>query len=152
MVGSGGPALWAWGGVRKEGGLWSGLAVTYSPASWDAVPSAAVRLTAEFGMGSGVSRSLWPPDRIRAPLNIRFQVLHTMGSCMPSSSGGGRLCALPVTGSDQAYWTISTGQLSALLRLHLRPIDVVVCHGPQGDLVLRGASRLDAFSGYPVRT
>src|SRR3712207_8960330 len=47
--------------------------------------------------------------------------------------------------SDQAYWTISTGQLSALLRLHPRPIDVVVCHGPQGDLVLRGASRLDAF-------
>ena len=60
--------------------------------------------------------------------------------------------ALPVTGSDQAYWTISTGQLSALLRLHPRPIDVVVCHGPQGDLVLRGASRLDAFSGYPVRS
>jgi len=39
-----------------------------------------------------------------------------------------------------------------LLRLHLRPIDVVVYHGPQGYLVLRGASRLDAFSGYPVRT
>jgi hypothetical protein len=33
----------------------SGLAVTYSPASWDAVPSAPRRLTAEFGMGSGVS-------------------------------------------------------------------------------------------------
>ena len=56
--------------VRKEGGSWSGLAVTYSPASWDAVPSAAVRLTAEFGMGSGVSRSLWPPDRIRAPASL----------------------------------------------------------------------------------
>ena len=41
--------------------------MTYSPASWDAVPSAATRLTAEFGMGSGVSRSLWPPDRIKAP-------------------------------------------------------------------------------------
>jgi hypothetical protein len=53
---------------------------------------------------------------------------------------------------DQAYRAISTGQLNALLRLHLRPIDVVVFHGPQGDLVLRGASRLDAFSGYPVRT
>ena len=60
--------------------------------------------------------------------------------------------SLPVTGSDQAYWTISTGRLSALLRVHPRPIDVVVCHGPQGDLVLRGASRLDAFSGYPVRS
>ena len=45
-----------------------------------AVPSAVARLTAEFGMGSGVSRSLWPPDRIRAPLNIRFQVVaHVLG-------------------------------------------------------------------------
>lgn len=59
---------------------------------------------------------------------------------------------LAVTGSNQAYRTISTGQLNALLHLHLRPIDVVVFHGPQGYLVLRGASRLDAFSGYPVRT
>lgn len=59
---------------------------------------------------------------------------------------------LSVTGSNQAYRAISTGQLNALLRLHLRPIDVVVFHGPQGYLVLRGASRLDAFSGYPVRS
>ena len=59
---------------------------------------------------------------------------------------------LTITGSNQAYRAISTGQLNALLRLHLRPIDVVVYHGPQGYLVLRGASRLDAFSGYPVRS
>ena len=63
---------------------------------------------------------------------------------------GGR--PLPSTGSNQAYRAISTGQLNALLRLHLRPIDVVVYHGPQGYLVSRGASRLDAFSGYPVRS
>ena len=60
--------------------------------------------------------------------------------------------SLTSTGSNQAYRTISTGQLNALLRLHLRPIDVVVYDGPQGYLVLRGASRLDAFSGYPVRS
>ena len=59
---------------------------------------------------------------------------------------------LASTGSNQAYRAISTGQLNALLRLHLRPIDVVVCHGPQGYLVSRGASRLDAFSGYPFRS
>jgi hypothetical protein len=47
---------------------------------------------------------------------------------------------------------IRTARLSALLRLHLRPIDVVVYHGPRGDLVWREVSRLDAFSGYPVRT
>jgi len=35
---------------------------------------------------------------------------------------------------------------------HLRPIDVVVFHGSRRDLVLRRVSRLDAFSGYPVRT
>ena len=55
-------------------------------------------------------------------------------------------------GSNQAYRAISTGQLSSSHCLHLRPIDVVVFHGSQGDLVLRGASRLDAFSGYPVRS
>ncbi len=69
----------------------------------------------------------------------------TQGWCMLWS-------CLSITGSNQAYRAISTGQLNALLRLHLRPIDVVVFHGPQGDLVLRGASRLDAFSGYPVRS
>jgi hypothetical protein len=47
---------------------------------------------------------------------------------------------------------ISTGQLHGLLRVHLRPIDVVVFHGSRRDLVLRRVSRLDAFSGYPVRT
>jgi hypothetical protein len=31
--------------------------------------------------------------------------------------------------SDQADRAISTGQLNALLRLHIRPIDVVVYHG-----------------------
>ena len=60
--------------------------------------------------------------------------------------------SLASTGSNQAYRTISTSQLSALPHLHLWPIDVVVYHGPQGYLVLRGASRLDAFSGYPVRS
>ncbi len=60
--------------------------------------------------------------------------------------------SLAITGSNQAYRAISTGQLNMLPCLHLRPIDVVVYHGPQGYLVLRGASRLDAFSGYPVRS
>ena len=59
---------------------------------------------------------------------------------------------LAFSGSNQAYRAISTSQLKALPLLHLWPIDVVVFHGPQGDLVLKGASRLDAFSGYPVRT
>ena len=60
--------------------------------------------------------------------------------------------SLATSGSNQAYRAISTGQLNALLHLHLRPIDEMVYLGPQGYLVLRGASRLDAFSGYPVRS
>ena len=36
------------------------------------------------------------------------------------------------TGSNQAKRAISTGQLNALPRLHLRPIEVVVFHCPSG--------------------
>jgi hypothetical protein len=53
--------------------------------------------------------------------------------------------------------TISTGLLNTLLRLHIQPINLVVFQGPyslegMGELILRRASRLDAFSGYPIQT
>ena len=54
--------------------------------------------------------------------------------------------------SVQADRAISTGKLHTLLRFHTRPINVVVFHGSQGEIVSRWVSRLDAFSGYPVRT
>ena len=51
---------------------------------------------------------------------------------------------------------ISDSQLRKLLPLHLCPIYLVVFKGSyffrMGDLISRGASRLDAFSVYPVRT
>ena len=52
---------------------------------------------------------------------------------------------------------VSTGQLSTLPCLHPRPIDLVVFQEPSsrkgtGDLVLKGVSRLYAFSVYPGRT
>ena len=52
---------------------------------------------------------------------------------------------------------ISTGQLHLFLGFHVRPINPVVYWGPYqvnpvGDLILKQASRLDAFSGYPSRT
>ncbi len=46
-------------------------------------------------------------------------------------------------GGDQADRAISTGKLNALLRLHARPIDVVVYHGS------RGRSRFEV--GFPLR-
>ena len=45
--------------------------------------------------------------------------------------------------SDQADRAISTGKLNALLRLHTRPIDVVVYHGSQG------RTRFEV--GFPLR-
>ena len=57
----------------------------------------------------------------------------------------------------QATRPISTGQLHASPRFHLPPISSWSTRGLQGPcgpgyLVLRPASRLDAFSGYPFRT
>lgn len=53
--------------------------------------------------------------------------------------------------NDQVDRAISTDKLHTLLRFHTRPINVVVFHGSRGILVSRWVSRLDAFSGYPVR-
>ena len=52
---------------------------------------------------------------------------------------------------------VSTGQLRRLPAVHTRPIDLVVFQEPSqpnaaGNLILERASRLDAFSVYPVRT
>ena len=58
----------------------------------------------------------------------------------------------------QASRLISTGRLNTLPCLHLQPIEQVVSLFPSGPswgrgcLILRRASRLDAFSGYPFRT
>jgi len=47
---------------------------------------------------------------------------------------------------------ISKARLRTLRLFHLLPINVVVYHDSQRDLVLRGVSCLDAFSSYPDRT
>src|SRR5262249_8062104 len=51
---------------------------------------------------------------------------------------------------------VRTGRLRRSLAVHSRPIDLVVFQEPlhlrAGNLVLEGASRLDAFSAYPVPT
>ena len=60
-------------------------------------------------------------------VSVCFRIL-TLGYCDFRISG----TSLSSSGSDEAYRAISTGQLNALLHLYLRPIDVVVFHGPQG--------------------
>ncbi len=48
----------------------SGLAVSYSPTSFDAVPLPLRHLTSEIGTGSGVLLALWPPDLRRNTLSL----------------------------------------------------------------------------------
>jgi hypothetical protein len=141
---------------RSESGVrFTGLAVTYSPASWDAVPSARRRLTAEFGMGSGVSLALEPPNLQNAPFGCgaaapfqtcgppRDRLIRSPLNSGRSTSAGRRWGTHLLPDRNQAYRAISTGQLNASPRLHLRPIDVVVFHGPQGRPGFEG--------GFPLR-
>ena len=78
------------------------------------------------------------------------------------------LCSSPRTlhaaGCDisRKIWSsltdISTGRLNMLPCVDRRPIDQIISLDPlvslkeKGWLILRGASHLDAFSGYPVQT
>ena len=104
------------------------------------VPSALRGLTALFGMGRGVSLSLSRHQSVRdAPVELENRTRRIGRNNNPSSPR-----------------PISTGLLTTLLRLHSRPINLVVYQGPyslrgMGELISRTASRLDAFSGYPFR-
>ena len=112
------------------------------------VPSALEDFTTLFGMGRGVSPPLWPPERSR-----RHSGLQT------SRAGGRRgpesyIAARVIKSSPRP---ISTGLLNMLPCLHILPINQVVYLGPYplevvGHLILRRASRLDAFSGYLFQT
>ena len=139
---------WRGGWIRR-----GGPAATDSPAPWGAVPWALGRFTAEFGMGSGVASPRWPPG-------------HRAGSSGVSGIGcvvrecdcvAARCCVRCPFRDDAAAVgseldrAIRTARLRRSPAFHLRPIDVVVFHGPRGGPVWRGVSRLDAFSGYPVR-
>ena len=68
--------------------------------------------------------------------------------------------SLPLSSPHSTFWIsprpISNSQLRTLLHFHLCPIYLVVFKGSyffrMGYLILRGASRLDAFSVYPCQT
>lgn len=117
-------------------------AATYSPAK--AVPSALEGLTST---PAGLA-TVWGPlvDRVR-----------NGNGCFPSAIATGNLdpqnCTKPYRSSPRL---ISTGQLRVFPLLHPRPIYLVVFEvsypSRMGNLILRRASRLDAFSVYPFRT
>ena len=85
----------------------------------------------------------WGPREVA---RLRGEDVGRVGGC--SGRGG----EVPGLGRGERDRAIRTGWLSRLPCVHLRPIDVVVYHGSRRDLVWRWVSRLDAFSGYPVRT
>ena len=94
-----------------------GLAATYSPASWDAVPSARRGLTAGFGMGPGVSLALWPPD-LESPREGAFKVWQ--GPEDRRQMSGVRGCAAPdpgVTRSGCAMLARADALSSVICRL-----------------------------------
>ena len=94
---------------------------------------------AELHPIDGMNGSLGPATRVR-------------GSALPQWGRAKRHAAGDAFSSDESFRVISTARLNVSPRLHLRPIDVVVFNDPHGDLILRLASRLDAFSAYPDPT
>ena len=130
------PSLWPPGPVREL------------PAGTGTIGSAARPLISRV-----ISRVLIEASCVRVPAERGSAAEKGLPPWGPAS---GRV----VRQDDPCRWmralkrcrAISTGQLRGLPRFHLRPIDVVVYHGSRRDLVLRRVSRLDAFSGYPVRT
>jgi hypothetical protein len=122
-----------------------------------AVPSALRGLTAVFGMGTGVSLSPKPPECQTAPPEVRVRregasrPRTTEVSVVRSAAPLSRSCGIAEPLSrriGQASRAISTARLKALLPLHLRPINVVVYHGPSGGL-RRGTPGLEV--GFPLR-
>ena len=115
-------------------------------------------LTAVFGMGTGVTPPLSPPEigQVGDPENCRAR---------ESEQRPRRAIAAPSapwfpSGAPRGWSSprlISTGALHVLPRFHGQPIDVVLFHEPYlvipvGGLILGRASRLDAFSAYPCPT
>ena len=81
------------------------------------VPSALTGLTSVFGMGTGVSPSLWSPETFaaRADQTIRRR-----------AAGAPLERSIASTSKVPSPRPISTGRLNTLPCLHLRPINVVV--------------------------
>ncbi len=92
-------------------------------------------LTAVFGMGTGVAIRVWSPG-VRAVYQraavrvVSARARHPAGGrgALPRGvvrprAGQGRINAVKRS-------AVSTGQLSVLLRLHTRPIDLVVFQEP----------------------
>ena len=99
------------------------------------IGAAALNGRVRDGIGCFARARATRPGKKRSALAL-LRALYVVQGCI-----GGRQ-SLSSSGSNQAYRAISTGQLNALLHLHLRPIDVVVFHGSQGRPCFEGGFTL----------
>ncbi len=109
------------------------------------VPSALWGLTALFGMGRGVSPTPKPPENLRDRTSPRTLTTTQLAN------------ASSIENEPSSPRPISTGLLRLSPAFQIRPINLVVYQGSyslkgMGEFISRSASRLDAFSGYPIRT
>ena len=101
-----------------------------SPFVSKLVPSALKSLTSVFEMGTGVSSFLLPPYILLLSKPSIYSKRYFQSN----------------------FRVISIGQLNTLLHLHLRPIYHIFFMVSFGNLILRLASYLDAFSTYQSQT
>ena len=115
-----------------------------------------------FGMGTGVSPPLSPPEtvadcqKLPAERKNGNRAEHLLGYGVTTPMVG-----IPSDNLPREGWSsprlISTGGLHPLPDFYRQPIDVVLFHEPYpvnlvGGLILRRASHLDAFSAYLIQT
>jgi hypothetical protein len=117
--------------------------VLLSHAVTRAVPSALKSLASGFGMEPGVSPSLWSPKLYGDVIGYTDRI---SGTAQWTQICCGQVLGLLVPVSYMRCRTSTSGlstQSSSWGPYQVNPV---------GDLILKRASRLDAFSGYPFRT
>ena len=143
------------------GGVFGGVLLSHTLTS--AVPSALQGLASGFGMGPGVSLAQWPPKQSGVVIPHRWVWGIILTCLLIGISYSGRERYIVFVWSRHLFGVvtsprpISTSQLHTLLCFHVWPINPMVCRGPYPlkvvrVLILKHASRLDAFSGYHFPT
>ena len=109
-----------------------------------------------------LKRATWANKGSRLVPESAGIVFRVCGRHCPSrfKTGIGSVLVHRIRGSGSGWSSdsaVRTGRLRRSRAVHFRPIDLVVFQEPTrnksaGNLVLEGASRLDAFSAYPVPT
>ena len=132
------------------------------------VSSALESLTSVFGMGTGMASPLESPGFVASgrvgsgALRVRVGTRRAPEEIFDLGMSRQGSITIPATdpwsvAEEVKPSTVSTAQLHPSPDFHMRPIKQVVSLrsypvDPVGNLILRRASHLDAFSAYPDRT